>query len=79
MWKQQTGRTSFKEMLDFVKTNPDVQNLLVEKTDRLYRNLRDYISLDELSVAVHLVKEGEVISDNSKSSAKFMHGIPPTS
>lgn len=72
---KQTGRASFKEMLDYMKANPDVQNLLVEKTDRLYRNLRDYISLDELSVAVHLVKEGEVISDSSKSSAKFMHGI----
>ncbi len=72
---KQTGRTSFKEMLDYLKANPDVRNLLVEKTDRLYRNLRDYISLDEVGVAVHLVKEGEVISDSSKSSAKFMHGI----
>ncbi len=72
---KQTGRTSFKKMLDYLKTNPDVKNLLVEKTDRLYRNLRDYISLDELGVAVHLVKEGEIISDDSKSSSKFMHGI----
>ena len=72
---KQTGRTSFKEMLDFLKANPDVNHLLVEKTDRLYRNLRDYISLDELRVSVHLVKEGEVISESSKSSAKFMHGI----
>lgn len=72
---KQTGRTSFKEMLDYLKANPDVENLLVEKTDRLYRNLKDYTSLDELGTAVHLVKEGEIISEDSKSSAKFMHGI----
>ena len=49
--------------------------MLVEKTDRLYRNLKDWITLDELDIEVHLVKEGVVLSRESRSSEKFMHGI----
>ena len=49
--------------------------MLVEKTDRLYRNLKDWVTLDELDVEVHLVKEGVVLSRESRSSEKFMHGI----
>jgi len=32
--------------------------LLVEKTDRLYRNIKDWVTIDELGVEVHFVKEG---------------------
>ena len=49
--------------------------LLVEKTDRLYRNLKDYVILDDLDLDIHLVKEGQVLSRDSRSSEKFMHGI----
>lgn len=31
--------------------------------------------MDELEVEIHFVKEGEVISKESRSSEKFMHGI----
>lgn len=31
--------------------------------------------LDDLDVEIHLVKEGAVLSRDSKSSEKFMHGI----
>ncbi|OPY99227.1 hypothetical protein A5906_26215 [Bradyrhizobium sacchari] len=51
------------------------QAILVEKTDRLYRNFRDWVTLDELDIELHLVKEGAVISDESKSSEKFVHAI----
>ncbi len=51
------------------------QPLLVEKTDRLYRNLKDWVLLDELNIEIHLVKEGVVLSQDSKSSEKFFHGI----
>jgi len=47
----------------------------VEKTDRLYRNLKDWVMVDELGVQIHLVKEGVVLSDESVSSEKFVHGI----
>src|ERR1044071_7623948 len=36
-----SGRTNFEEMLRYLKTHPSVKVVLVEKTDRLYRNLKD--------------------------------------
>ncbi len=51
--------------------------LLVEKTDRLYRNLKDYVTLDpdELDIEIHFVKENFVLTKDSRSMEKFMHGI----
>jgi len=72
---KQTGRGSFSEMVAFLTANPRVRIILVEKTDRLYRNLKDWVMLDDLDVEIHLVKEGAVLSRDSKSSEKFMHGI----
>ncbi|KWT64254.1 hypothetical protein APY04_3518 [Hyphomicrobium sulfonivorans] len=70
-----SGRTNFEEMLRYLKSHPQVRIILVEKTDRLYRNLKDWVRLDELDVAIHLVKEGAILSEESRSSEKFMHGI----
>ena len=72
---KQAGRTNFAEMVRYLKAHADVRVLLVEKTDRLYRNLRDWVTLDELDIAIHLVKEGIVLSRDSRSSEKFVHGI----
>src|SRR6185437_13150559 len=71
-----SGRIAFNEMVAELR-KPSAQGavLLVEKTDRLYRDFRDYVTLDELGVAIHLVKENAVISQESKSGEKFMHGI----
>ena len=49
--------------------------LLVEKTDRLYRNIKDWVTIGDLDLEVHLVKEGVILSEDSRSSEKFMHGI----
>src|ERR1700676_5344344 len=54
-------------------TNITVDLALV--TDRLYRNFRDYLTLEDLDVEIHLAKEGQIINKDSKSQAKFMHGI----
>lgn len=62
-------------MLAFLKATPEVKTVLVEKTDRLYRNFKDYVDLEEYDLEVHLVKEGSIISKNSKSHDKFIHGI----
>src|SRR2546426_8682878 len=70
-----TGRKQFGEMLRFLEQNPDCRAILVEKTDRLYRNFRDCVTLEDMEVEVHLAKEGQVISKDSKSQAKLMHGI----
>jgi site-specific DNA recombinase len=73
---KRAGRTAFGEMVTFLR---DASNacriLLVEKTDRLYRNIKDWVTIDELKVEVHFVKEGVTLSEDSRSSEKFMHGI----
>src|SRR5258706_1206455 len=70
-----TGRKKFGEMLTFFPRNPGCRVLIVEKTDRLYRNFRDCVTLEDLDVEIHLPKEGQIISKNSKSQSKLMHGI----
>src|SRR5215813_10198740 len=72
---KQTGRTAFGEMIAHLKARPSIRVLLVEKTDRLYRNLKDWVTVDDLEVEIHFVKEGVVLSRGSRSSEKFMHGI----
>src|SRR5438552_9677485 len=72
---KQAGRSQFGEMLAFLKANPACRTILVEKTDRLYRNIKDWLTIDELDVTVHFVKEATVVSRTSRSSDKFMHGI----
>jgi site-specific DNA recombinase len=72
---KQTGRTAFGEMVAYLKAHPAVRVMLVEKTDRLYRNLKDWVTVDELEVEIHFPKEGVVLSRDSRSSEKFMHGI----
>lgn len=57
---KQAGRTAFGNMVHFLKESPSVKAILVEKTDRLYRNFRDYVAINDLDVEIHLVKEGEV-------------------
>jgi site-specific DNA recombinase len=72
---KQSGRVNFKRMVEYLSSSPEVRTILVEKTDRLYRNFKDYVTLEELDVEIHLVKENEVISKDSRSHAKFIHGI----
>ena len=72
---KQSGREEFTRMLEYVRKSKEPLSILVEKTDRLYRNFKDYVRLEELDAEIHLVKEGEVLSKDSKSHVKFIHGI----
>ncbi len=73
---KQSGRTGFGQMVTFLKrSRSDRPAILVEKTDRLYRNLKDWVTLDEIQADIHFVKEGAVLSPDSRSTDKFMHGI----
>jgi site-specific DNA recombinase len=73
---KESGRTNFGQMLGYLKKHAGVcRTILVEKTDRLYRNIKDYATVDERGVEVHLVKENEIISRESRSSEQFVHGI----
>ena len=69
------GRTAFGEMVDFIEKPKNCQAILVEKTDRLYRNFRDAVTLEDLGAEIHFVKENQIISKNSKSQDKLVHGI----
>ena len=70
------GRTNFTEMIKFLKQNKNINIILVEKTDRLYRNFKDYVLLEEFNdLEIHLLKEGIVLSEKSRSYDKFMPEI----
>lgn len=69
------GRKAFRQMVDLFRKDSTVKTILVEKTDRLYRNFHDYVLLEDLDLEIHLVKEHEVISKDSRSHAKLVHGI----
>ncbi len=68
------GRKEFDRMLKVIAER-GVSAVLVEKTDRLYRNFSDFVKVDELGVDLHFVKEGQVIRQESHSSEKLMHSI----
>jgi len=72
-----SGRTGFNAMLAYLRRQTSCRAILVEKTDRLYRNLKDYAILDvkDWGLNIHLVKEGEILGPDSKSSQQFVHGI----
>lgn len=76
---KKAGRPSFNDMLYFIQNNKTVKNLLVEKTDRLLRNLFDLALIDQLitehNVKVHFVKEGTVLDKASRSTDKFFFGL----
>ena len=70
------GRAGFNEMVAYLKKRgASCQTILVEKTDRLYRNIKDWAILDELGVTIHLVKENAIIGPGSRSHEQFVHGI----
>jgi DNA invertase Pin-like site-specific DNA recombinase len=73
---KRSGRTQFNEMVAYLQRHhARCRTVLVEKTDRLYRNAKDWVTLDELDVEIHFVKENAIISRNSRSSEKLIHGI----
>jgi len=73
------GRKQFGAMLQFLKENPDCRVIIVEKTDRLCRNMHDFVSVEdlveELEAEVHLIKEGQIIKKQARSQDKLIQGI----
>jgi site-specific DNA recombinase len=69
------ARDGFREMVVFLKKHPGCRIILVEKIDRLSRNLAHYAMLLELGVTIHLVKENQIIDPHSKSSERLVYGI----
>ena len=69
------GRKAFGEMLTFLERSKNCRTVLVEKTDRLSRNIEDQVLLNRLDLEIHLVKTGMLLSKNARAQVKFMHGI----
>jgi DNA invertase Pin-like site-specific DNA recombinase len=73
------GRTHFEEMIAYVLATPDITDILVEKTDRLLRSLDDFILVQNLArsrgVKFHLIKEGQIVSKDSKSQDWLMQAL----
>jgi len=69
------GRREFGKMVEFLKSCRNCRTILVEKTDRLYRNFEDSVLLEKLDIEIHFVKTGTVLSKNAKAQTKFMHRI----
>jgi site-specific DNA recombinase len=71
-----SGRARFTEMLTYLRRHQGTcRTVLVEKTDRLYRNFKDWTTLDDLGTTIHFVKEGRIIGPDSGSSDQLVHGI----
>ena len=69
-----TGRPVFSAMLKSIRDG-EASAIIVEKTDRLYRNLKDRVLVDELGPDIHLVKESTILTKNSRSHERFIHDI----
>jgi len=72
---KKAGRTQFNAMVRYLKKHKKVKAILVEKTDRLYRNLEDTVEIKKLGVDLHIVKEWRVLNEDSRSSDKLMHDL----
>jgi len=76
---KQQSRKVFAELLIYLSKN-NIYNLAVEKTDRLTRNLRDAVAIDDWLQGdkdrmLHAVKESLRLQKDSKSDVKFMWNI----
>src|SRR5665213_695509 len=72
-------RSVFREMLTYINKN-NVAHLVVEKTDRLTRNMRDAVVVDDWldkndQRRLHMVKESLIIHRHAKSDVKLMWNI----
>ncbi len=72
-------RKTFDEMINYIKKN-DIKIIICEKVDRLTRNLKDAVCINEwingnLERQVHFVKENCIINKDSKSNDKFIWNI----
>ena len=76
---KEQGRKVFHELLEYIEKN-NIYHLTVEKTDRLTRNFRDAVAIDEWldkneERRLHAVKEDILLHKNAKSDVKFMWNI----
>lgn len=76
---KEQSRKIFSELLSYISKN-NIYNLAVEKTDRLTRNMKDAVAIDDWlqedpDRMLHAVKENLKLHKESKSDVKFMWNI----
>jgi len=76
---KEQGRKVFRELLTYIQKEK-VYHLAVEKTDRLTRNFRDAVAIDDwlerdANRRLHAVKESLLLHKEAKSDVKFMWNI----
>lgn len=72
-------RENFDKMLEYTRKH-NIPSIVCEKVDRLTRNLKDAVSMNEwlkenFERQVHFVKENVVLNNESKSNEKFIWNI----
>jgi len=72
---KKSGREQFNNMLLYFKKHTEISTLLVETTDRLFRNLEDEVILKGYNLTIHKVKEGTIYNVDSNPSVKLSHHI----
>ena len=73
-------RKLFNLLLQHLGTHPEITVVLCEKVDRISRNFKDGVKLDDWlneneKREIHFVKQNLIIHKNSKSNEKFMWDI----
>ena len=73
-------RKTFLEMLEYLKQHPEIKIVLCEKVDRITRNFKDSVKLDDWinedkERQMHFVKQNLIIHKDSKSHEKFQWDI----
>ena len=73
------SRKTFKELLAYISKNR-IYHLAVEKTDRLTRNMKDAVAIDDWLYKddkrmLHAVKENLLLHKEARSDVKFMWNI----
>ncbi len=76
---KEQSRKVFHELLDYI-AKENIYHLAVEKTDRLTRNFRDAVAVDDWLEKdsrrrLHAVKENLLLHKEAKSDVKFMWNI----
>ena len=64
---KKSGRTNFGEMIKYLRKHTTIKTILVEKTDRLYRNFKDYVNF------IYYFLSGSLMLAWDRPSLKMMY------
>lgn len=70
-----SGRKGFTDMVTFLEANPEIRTILVEKTDRLFRNLKDYTLIEDTGLNIIYVRSNQQLGPTASPELKFAHGM----